>query len=93
MSGTKANPYTRPPNLDILYVKNNNTDKAHDLREGFIQFSYYESLLSPYITGSLTYLDSGQGGVVDSQNDTPESTRTGTVINTCLLYTSDAADE
>ena len=85
MSGTKAHAYTDPPNLDILYVKNNNTDKAHDLRDGFIQFSYYESLLSPYITGSLTYLDTGQGGVVDSQNDTPESTRTGTVINTLPL--------
>lgn len=42
------------------------------------QFSYYESLMSPYITASLTYMDTGVS--VDSQSEQNQN-RTGTVFS------------
>jgi hypothetical protein len=43
-----------------------------------INFSYFESLLSPYVTANLTYVDTGNG-IEGSATDTQE--RFGTILN------------
>ena len=48
-----------------------------DLSGGFISFEYYESLFSPHVTASISYIDTGYA--VRGQSDVQE--RIGTVFN------------
>lgn len=62
-----------PSKLDKLLVN------EIDVRLGFNEFVYYESLFSPHITASLTFTDTGNSSKASSDKDVQE--RVGTVFS------------
>ena len=82
-TGTRTN----PPTIFNLFVRNPQSDKGVNLQAGFRSFAYYESVFSPFTTARLSFIDSGFGIRVDSNDDPTE--RTGTVDNALKLTGSD----
>ena len=55
--------WTKPVNFDEVFIirkgKSESEDKSANLTNGLTSFNYYESIFSPVITSSLTFIDSG----------------------------------
>lgn len=64
-------------------IKITNGSKTVDLSGGVVHFRYYESLLSPYVSASFEYVDTGNTVKADSKDDS--STRMGTLISALPL--------
>ena len=82
---SSADNWTFPPTYDkigIYSTKDEDSDKQKsvDLRSGVQDFSYYESVFSPIVTASMSYLESGTVRFVEDNNDTQD--RSGTVLDT-----------
>ena len=82
---SSADNWTFPPTYDkigIYSTKDEDSDKQKsvDLRSGVQNFSYYESVFSPIVTASMSYLESGTVRFVEDNNDTQD--RSGTVLDT-----------
>ena len=79
-----ANQWSEPSQIDQMWIQNSDAyldkgeDRGYDLRQGLISFSYYESLFSPHVTASLSYLDTGYSQESGSGGDIQE--RPGTVF-------------
>lgn len=65
--------WTTPSSLNKLNVSD------IDIRAGFSNFTYYESLFSPHITANLTFIDTGNSFKAGSGKDVQE--RVGTVFS------------
>ena len=65
--------WTTPSNSNKLNVS------GVDIRAGFSKFTYYESLFSPHITATLTFMDTGNSFKAGSGKDVQE--RVGTVFS------------
>ena len=73
--------WTKPVNFDEVFIirkgKSESEDKSANLTNGLTSFNYYESIFSPVITSSLTFIDSGYTYYVENEGDTQQ--RSGTV--------------
>ncbi len=82
---SSADNWTFPPTYDkfgIYSTKDEDSDnqKSVDLRSAVQAFSYYESLFSPIVTASMSFLESGTVRFEEDNNDTQD--RSGTVLDT-----------
>jgi len=81
-----ATNWTKPSQIDQMWIQTadkwaeSDQDRGIDLRGGLLLFNYYESLFSPNITATLSFLDSGNIGDLGAGGDIQQ--RSGTVMNT-----------
>ena len=57
-----------PSVYEIFDIKSNDGGKSVDLRGGVISFSYYEDVLSPYISAQVQIVNTGES-VIDKEKD------------------------
>ena len=68
------------------------TDVIQQLEQGFAYLQWHQATASGIVTGITTYSGGGDvGSATTTYFDCRQESTTG--IGTCLLYTSDAADE
>ena len=73
--------WSRPAIIEELIINDENIGDV-DLSGGFVGFEYFESLFSPHITATLTYIDTGNA--VKGQNDVQE--RLGTIYTSTSTF-------
>lgn len=71
---------------ESLYIEKNGVKV--DLSGKTINFSYYESLLSPIITASMVIVDTGSSTQASKEQDSAE--RTGTIISSLPVTGNEA---
>jgi len=70
--------WSRPAILQNLRISHTDVTQGEvDLSGGFLSFEYYESLLSPHITASIVFIDTGQSVLAGPTQDAAE--RLGTI--------------
>jgi len=73
--------FTRPSLYNKILIDNGT--KTVDIKEATTTFSYYESLFSPHVTATLSYVDTGNSVRAENDQDTQE--RVGTVFSSLPL--------
>ena len=67
-----------PSTYEILTIKKDGREVRLDGRT--TSFDYYESLLSPNVTATMTFVDTGDS--IEANQKTDRQPRTGTIYNT-----------
>lgn len=81
--------WTEPSQIDQMWIQTpdkwaeSDRDRGIDLRQGLIGFNYYESLFSPNVTATLSFLDSGNIADLGAGGDIQQ--RPGTVFDNLPL--------